>query len=122
MFASHRLGLAVVCGTLIVAPVAALADYAPITSRSEFVNVISNKDLTRLGISVSVKPDGKIEGSALGWDVTGSWKWSDGYFCRQMEWGGDDIGYNCQAVSVKGNKVKFQSDKGTGQHAVLTMR
>jgi hypothetical protein len=107
---------------LAVAPLAAMAEFAPIKSKSEFLQKISGKNLTMLGIKVQVTPNGKIAGNAMGWDVMGSWKWAGGYFCRDLAWGGDDLGYNCQAVSVSGNKIRFQSDKGTGQSADLRIR
>lgn len=105
-----------------IAPLAALAEFAPIKTKSEFLDKVTGKNLTMVGIKVQVSPDGRIGGRAMGWDVDGDWKWSGGYFCRNLSWGGDDIGYNCQEVSVKGNKVRFQSDKGTGQAADLRIR
>ena len=103
-------------------PFAALAEFSPIKTKSEFLQVVSGKNLTMLGIRVTVDPAGGIEGRAMGWDVLGDWKWSGGYFCRNMTWGGDDLGYNCHEVSVSGNKVRFQSDKGTGQSADFRVR
>lgn len=122
MSTSQNLKSAALAGVLLATPTVVVADYAPIKTKSEFVKVISNKDLTRLGITLKVKPNGEIMGKAMGWGVTGEWTWSEGYFCREMEWGGDDLGYNCQAVSVNGNKIKFHSDRGQGQYAVLTIR
>ena len=107
---------------LLAIPHAALAEFAPIKTKSEFVQKVTGKDLTMLGIRLKVDPDGEIRGKAMGWDVSGSWKWSEGYFCRSLNWGGDDIGYNCQAVSSNGSKVRFQSDRGTGQSADLLIR
>jgi hypothetical protein len=103
-------------------PVAGMADFAPITTKSEFVQKVAGKDLTMLGIRVTIDPVGGITGRAMGWNVSGDWTWMDGYFCRNMTWGGDDLGYNCQAVSTNGIKVRFQSDKGTGQSADLRLR
>lgn len=123
MFASQKALAATLAAASVVVPSSVLAEFAPIKTRVEFVETVSDKNLTKLGIQLTVKPDGRIVGRAMGWDVSGEWQWSpDGFFCRQLDWGGDDIGYNCQAVSVDGNRVKFQSDRGQGQHAVLTMR
>lgn len=122
MFASKTSKAALIVLGLTAMPVAALADFAPIKTKSEFMQKITGKHLTMLGIKVKVSPNGQIAGRAMGWDVAGDWKWSGGYFCRNLSWGGDDIGYNCQEVSVNGNKVRFQSDRGTGKSADLRIR
>jgi hypothetical protein len=100
---------------------AAQADYEPITDRAEFLGVVTQGALTRLGISVRVTPDGGITGRAFGSPVTGSWSWDGGYFCRDLAWGGDDLGYNCQKVERDGRSVRFTSDKGNGRSASLTL-
>ena len=75
-----------------------------------------------MGIKVTVTPDGHINGKAYGRPVKGKWKWSDGYFCRDLSWGKMDLGPNCQEVRVNGKTVRFQSDRGTGRFADLRMR
>ena len=57
------------------------ADYVPIRDRAEFLGVITQGDLTRMGIRLTVTPDGAISGRAFGRDVSGKWTWQDGYFC-----------------------------------------
>lgn len=103
-------------------PTATLADYVRITDKGEFLGVVTQGELTRLGISVTVTPDGEIEGSAFGYPVTGSWTWDGGFFCRDLAWGGDDLGYNCQAVARDGRSVRFISDKGEGDAASLRLK
>jgi hypothetical protein len=103
----------------IAAPAA--ADYEPIRDRSEFLGVVTQGDLTRMGIRVKVTPDGAIVGRAFGRDVSGSWTWEDGYFCRDLAWGDTTFGYNCQAVARDGRSVRFTSDKGAGQAASLRL-
>lgn len=105
--------------TLFAGPV--LADYEQITDRSEFLDAVTNSTLTRLGIKVQVTADGGIKGSAFGSPVTGSWSWDGGYFCRDLAWGGDDLGYNCQEVAVDGSSIRFTSDKGSGRSASLEL-
>lgn len=103
-------------------PLPALADFAQVTDRDRFVSLISGKDLTRLGIRLTVTPDGQIRGRAFGRDVTGAWRWKGGYFCRDLYWGSMDLGPNCQAVRMKGDTLRFISDQGTGQFADLYLR
>jgi hypothetical protein len=74
-------------------------------------------------ISIEVLPDGRIEGSALGWDLSGTWDWQDGYFCREMDWSGYAIPFNCQLVEVSGqDRVRFTVDKGDGDSASFRLR
>lgn len=99
----------------------ALADYEPIRDRSEFLGVVTQGELTRMGIRLTVKPDGAITGRAFGRDVSGKWTWEGGYFCRDLSWGETEIGYNCQEVARNGRSVRFTSDKGTGDSASLRL-
>ena len=99
--------------------------FEPITDREEFLSVIKDKDL-RIGLynlTLKLTPDGQIAGKAMGWDITGAWDWKGGYFCRQMDWSGKEIDYNCQLVEKRGqSELRFTSDKGAGQRAVFRLR
>ena len=107
---------------LLVAPVAAQAEFAPVSERARFVSLIEGKDLTRFGIRLEVTPDGRIRGRAFGRDVTGAWRWAEGYFCRDLYWGRMELGSNCQAVRRRGDTLRFISDQGTGRYADLYLR
>lgn len=104
----------------------ALADsFAPIKDRSSFLNIVSGKQLRigLYGLSLNVTPDGQISGEAAGRTVSGNWDWQDGFFCRDMDWGERDIGYDCQLVEADGsNRMRFTVDRGAGQSATFTIR
>jgi hypothetical protein len=105
-------------------PLPALADFVPVTSRDAFVSLVGGREL-RLGlfsIRLNVNPDGTILGSAMGWEVTGTWDWQDGYFCREMDWSGEPIPFNCQLVETREGKVRFTVDKGEGDEATFNLR
>ena len=87
---------------------------------AEGVEEIDYKDLATL--KAYVTENGKITGRAFGQKVTGDWNWRDGYFCRDLFVGGDELGANCQMVQVQGNTVRFTSDRGTGQFADLRLK
>jgi hypothetical protein len=121
--AMHRHVLALL---FCVLPSLALANPAgPIRDKTAFLALIQGKEL-RIGLynlSLEVTPDGKIVGSALGWGVSGNWFWQDGYFCRDMDWSGYAIPFNCQLVeAVDENRLRFISDKGQGQSASFRLR
>ena len=98
-----RIATAIILSCVLAAPAAA-QNFVPVNDRSEFLDIVGGKQLQiRLyGLSLSVLPDGRISGEAVGRPVTGNWAWQDGYFCRDMDWGDRDIGYNCQLVEVAG--------------------
>lgn len=100
----------------------AFAEFQQVTSRDAFVSLVSGKTLTRPLVKIEVKPDGVISGSGASWPVTGKWSWENGFLCRTLEWGGDDLGYNCQEVKTDGTRVRITSDRGTGESAVFRLR
>ncbi|MEY4983547.1 MAG: hypothetical protein RIR62_1813 [Pseudomonadota bacterium] len=96
-----------------------------IDDRDEFLGTVQGRELRLglFGITLQVKPDGKIEGRAMGWDVTGRWDWKDGYFCREMDWSGYPIPMNCQLVEARGDEqIRFTVDRGAGDSASFNLR
>ena len=101
---------------------AAQAEFAKVADQQEFLSLVAGKELTRPMIRLTVTPDGRIEGRGASWDVTGNWSWQNGYFCRDLNWGGDELGFNCQEVRVRDGRVKFTSDRGAGDSAVFRLK
>ncbi|OAN69663.1 hypothetical protein A8B83_01860 [Rhodobacteraceae bacterium EhC02] len=113
--------------TLSEAGSARAEQFMPIPDKNAFLSTVAGKDLRLKGygpivVRLIVQPDGEITGRGLGWDVTGAWRWQDGYFCRDLNWGGSDLGQNCQAVLVQGQTIRFVSDQGTGDHADFALQ
>jgi hypothetical protein len=99
-------------------------DFQRVQDKSEFVNIVAGKELSilrpfylRNAIKLEVSPQGSIAGTALRKPVVGAWRWENGYFCRDLRFGDDDIGANCQVVVVKGDEVRFIADQGQGDSA-----
>jgi hypothetical protein len=103
-------------------PNIAAAELKKIDNKSDFVRLVQGKTLTRPLVRLQVLPDGKISGRGMRWDFTGSWSWQNGYFCRDLYWGGDDLGYNCQEVRANGSEMRFTSDQGAGDSADFRLR
>lgn len=99
--------------------------YAPIKDRPSFLQLVEGRDL-RIGLynlTLNLMPDGQITGSALGWGITGSWRWEAGFFCRQMDWSGYAVADNCQLVEALGTeKLRFTTDQGVGDSATFKLR
>ncbi len=111
--------------TVAAALPAAAESFSRISDRSAFVQTVQDKELRlgMFGVSLKVEEDGEIRGSALGWDIIGTWEWQDGYFCREMDWSGYPIPQNCQLVEAKGGEeIRFTVDKGAGDSASFKLR
>lgn len=96
--------------------------YTRVTERAAFVNLVSGKSLTSLGVSLSVSPSGNISGRAFGSAVSGAWTWTGGYFCRTLKAGDRVFPRNCQLVQQKAGRIRFIADKGAGDTADLRVR
>lgn len=102
---------------------AAKAELVKVDDQEKFVTLVAGKTLTRPLIQINVTTDGRIEGRGARWDVEGTWSWKDGYFCRDLFWGGDPLGYNCQEVQATADgRIKFTSDRGAGDSAFFRLR
>jgi hypothetical protein len=97
-------------------------DYARVSDRGAFVNLVGGKNLTSLGVSLTVSPSGNISGRAFGSTVSGAWTWNNGYFCRTLKAGDKVFARNCQVVQQNGDRIRFIADKGTGETANLRIR
>lgn len=109
---------------LIAAPAAA-NDFQPVYDRSQFVSMVEGRELRlgMFGVKLRVGGDGSIRGEAVGDPVVGQWAWRDGYFCREMDWDGTPIPYNCQLVEASSaGKMRFTVDRGAGRSAEFTLR
>jgi hypothetical protein len=100
-------------------PVAALE---PVMDGDSFTRLVTGRELTRTGIRLQVLPGGRIIGRGLGYQVTGKWRWQNGFFCRSLDWGGSDLGHDCQSVLADDRRVRFVADEGTGEHADFRLR
>ncbi|MEM6758098.1 MAG: dihydrodipicolinate reductase [Pseudomonadota bacterium] len=108
---------------ILASAASATAELRKVDKQQDFVSLISGKTLTRPLVRLQVSPNGRITGYGARWDVEGTWSWQNGYFCRDLYWGGDPLGYNCQEVSTNGEgRIKFTSDRGSGNSATFRLR
>jgi hypothetical protein len=117
--------LAVVALSALSALPASAEEFVTISDESTFRALMDGRELRLgvVGLALSVNPDGTIAGTAAGFAVTGTWAWQDGYFCRQMDWSGTEIPYNCQLVEAQGTEVmRFTVDQGAGDAAEFNLR
>lgn len=99
--------------------------YVPVKDQATFLSLVDGKELRNFfyGVRLNVLSNGEIDGSAIGWDIEGNWTWQDGFFCRELSWGGDPIPYNCQLVEARGDdRVRFTVDQGAGDSASFRLQ
>ena len=107
--------MAILASLLAVIASPTLADgFMRVSDRENFMSLVQDRQLKRFGIKLQVSDQGQISGRAFGQKVTGDWNWNNGYFCRDLFVGGDELGANCQLVEVKGRTMRFTSDQGEG--------
>ena len=110
------------CLCLAMAAPAAAEGFNQVTDKGTFLSLVDGRKLTRFGIKLDVTDDGRIQGRAFGRPVTGAWDWRSGYFCRDLNYGSQNLGPNCQLVQVNGDTVRFIADMGAGDFADLNLR
>ena len=116
---------AIICATALALGTARplrTGDFDRVEGRDGFVQLVAGRALTRFGISLNVSPEGMIEGRAFGRTVTGAWRWDSGYFCRDLAFGDESLGPNCQVVEKRGEVLRFTADEGKGDQAELRLR
>ena len=86
-----------------------------ITTEKEFRTIVAGKKLTsKAGYSINHK-DGNITGNFRDRELTGTWTWEDGYFCRSVMLGNKDLPDDCQVITVSGDKVTYIRNRGEGK-------
>ena len=111
--------IALACATVATG---AAAEFERVTKKSEFVQLVDGRTLSRPLIKLAVNADGKIDGTGMAKRVSGGWDWHQGYFCRELYWGDEALGYNCQEVTYDGERLRFTSDRGAGDYADFRLR
>jgi hypothetical protein len=108
----------------VTATQAAAQSYQVITDKVMFLASMNGKNLSNrlYGVNLAVASSGQIVGTGAGWDITGTWAWENGFFCREMSWGGDPVAYNCQLVEFNCLDMRFTSDQGLGDSASFRLR
>lgn len=84
--------------------------FHPIKDKKAFLSQVQGRilHLALYDVTITVNPNGTIRGNAMGWDLTGTWDWDGGRFCRQMDWSGSLIPHSCQEVEViDGRRIRF---------------
>ncbi len=103
-------------------PVAAYsADEKRITTEKEFRELVVGRLHTGELGTVTVKNDNNVTGTIQGKSLTGLWNWTDGTYCRTVEVGGRNLGFDCQVVLISGDRVTYVRNNGKGKRSIWTL-
>ena len=102
---------------LLAAPAA--ADFKRITTKSEFLDLVVEREFTASETIVQYTEDGNMVGVARGMQIKGTWEWISDALCRKATLGSTDLGYNCLTVHADGDNMILVRDKGLGEAFLL---
>ena len=85
-----------------------------ITTKKEYITKVVGKKLTSGNGVVYSHKDGTLTGYFGEKEMTGTWTWEEGYWCRTVIIGGREFPHDCQVVTVLGDKLTFIRDRGEG--------
>lgn len=119
-FASPILTL-VMCLALFLPVEALSADEKRITTEKEFRTLVVDRLHTSKGGAVTVTSDNKLTGTISGKEVTGLWNWTGDTYCRTVNVGDRNFGFDCQVVLISGDRVIYVRNNGTGKRSIWTL-
>lgn len=89
-------------------------EFRRIETRTDFLALVDGAKLTTLGMTLYIRSDGRITGTAYGTRLNGRWEWSGAHFCRTLNWGGQSLPLDCQAVALLSRTMRMTEDEGRG--------
>ena len=102
---------------LLLTTLPAHADWTQIKSQKELRSqVLDNRYIEpKSKARFALNRDGKLDGSARGTALTGTWRWKRGVVCYDRKLGGEDLPSNCIVIMVNDNELITVRDSGKGR-------
>ncbi|PYG28264.1 hypothetical protein [Pelagimonas varians] len=95
-------------------------DFDRIDSEPEFRALALDKTLYLGDTQVTVHDKGAMTVVFKGKEITGTWQWEDGFFCRILK--SYSTKADCQLWEYDGTDFRIARDKGNGQAFVYTVQ
>jgi len=109
--------------TLVISHTSAKADFTQVKTEDEFRNSIVEKVIASSSCDPLIShSDGTITGVCNGKKLTGSWKWSDGLWCRDIKLGDKKYKIDCQKYEIDGQTVRVTAKKGKGKKTIYKIK
>lgn len=99
----------------------AVAEERKVKTEKEFGELVVGRNLVHEYGTAIFHEDGRLTGAFRAGKLTGLWNWTGDTYCRTGKIGRRDMGYDCQTVSVSGNRVTFVRNNGTGRSVTYKM-
>ncbi len=111
----------VMCLALFLPVEAFSADEKRIATEKEFRELVVDRLHSSKSGTVTVTSDNKLTGTLSGKKVTGLWNWTGDTYCRTVQVGDRNFGFDCQAVLLLGDRVTYVRNNGTGRRSIWTL-
>lgn len=102
----------------LIGPVSAQG-FTRIESESQFLELAVGKTLYLGDTTALALADGRLIVMFKGKEITGSWAWKDGYFCRVLQ--SYSTKEDCQLWEYDGEGFQVTRDKGAGKVFLYTL-
>lgn len=107
---------------LAISTPAAAQEIRSIETRADFLDLVGEARLDTLGMTLQIRPSGRITGRAYGTPLRGTWDWSDIYFCSALTYGGRSHARNCHTVTLISQTLRMTEDEGQGPFSDFWLR
>ena len=97
------------------------AGWQRIDTRAEFIDIFADKVLLGEDLRFTIHSSGDITGQAGGQDFFGSWYWEDGFFCRAVSSGEEDLGLDREVIERRGRHMRYTRQMGQGNSSVVAI-
>lgn len=86
-----------------------------IQTEAQYRERVAGRQITLENGHVTFAADGSAAGAWNGTPMVGSWTWSDGFHCRTLRIGSNDLGTDCQLIELQGNQLRATAQRGQGR-------
>lgn len=86
--------------------------WSRVESFVEFSRLFVDRELARDQLRFTIHADGRICGRVGGEGLSGTWSWSNRYFCRAATLGHEDLGTDCEIIETDGFRMRYRSVSG----------
>ena len=88
--------------------------YGRITTEAEFVATAVGRTVSNANTSIAITRNGRITGVTHGNEISGTWEWRDGFWCRTIT-APVQTAEDCQVWEVRNGVLRITRDRGTGE-------
>ena len=92
-----------------------------ITTEQAFRDLVVGRKMSNEHGFSMLHEDGSLSGEFGEGRLSGTWSWEGKFLCRIARHGNKNLGLDCQAVAVSGDKVTFTRKKGKGKKATYRL-